>query len=115
MRKGKTLLSVGPYNYSLIFTSGPIMKDGEELLGICVEHLREILISAECPPRERVGMIMKQLVYAWIYATGEPHGRHEWSDLVATVALSFRRDLDMYGGEKNIDAIAAEQLANKPK
>lgn len=94
--------NVGPYSYSLKIAKGKIVSSGHECFGATVEGDREILISADCPPGERLRVLTRQLMFAWTYAAGTPTTTQDWCDLSAMALKSLMRDLRSQGGEATI-------------
>jgi hypothetical protein len=93
---------VGSNTYRLRVTEGPIELDGAECLSACVQAEREILISKEAKPRDRMRLLIRELARAWTFETGEPSTFNGWLGLVATVTLAAVKNLNTQGGEMGV-------------
>jgi hypothetical protein len=93
-------LHVGPHLYRVAITEGPIFHEGEECLGLCVQQLREIQLSPACPPEDRLGMLIHELVHAHVFTDGEPKDLESWCDRIGSILRTLLRDLSSQGGEE---------------
>jgi hypothetical protein len=91
--------NVGPWRYKVRICENPIICDGRECLGLCRETEREILIASDCPPTERLPVLLHELTHGWVFACGEPRTLEAWADLNGTMLASALRDLWTQGGE----------------
>src|SRR4051794_14428820 len=90
---------VGPWQYRMRLTEGPLIFDGSHVLGACIQSPREILIAADCPADDRLRVLLTELMSAWCFETGEPSTRDGWRDLAASMTMAALVDLNNQGGE----------------
>lgn len=94
----------GPHFYQLRITPGPLAHEGTPCLGACLQSTREILLSAACPPADRLRTLIRELAIAWVFECGEPT---DWLDRVATIAIATYADLNRQGGELAVLSLRA--------
>lgn len=85
--------------YALQITPGPLVFEEKECLGCCLQADQLLLIAADCPVRDRLRILLRELLRAWTFEVGEPATVGAWLDLGATVLQGTINDLNMQGGE----------------
>lgn len=93
-------LRVGPFEYAVKVTRGPLSHDGRPCLWACAQQSRELLISGEAEPADRMRLMLRALAHAWLFAYGEPHTRDGWLDRMATFAEAANEDMQAAGAAK---------------
>lgn len=98
---------VGARLYRVTVTAGRLSFDGDGCLGATLQSEGEILISASCPPHDRLRILLRELQRAWTYECGVPGDADGWLDLAATMARAAMVDLNLHSGEAALLALGA--------
>jgi len=89
---------VGPWNYSVRIAEGVITHEGTPAHVVAIENEQLILLSGDCPRRQRLPRLASALMDVWVNHTGEPRTRAGWCDLAGTMSVALIRDLGIAGG-----------------
>ncbi len=108
---------VGPLRYQLRVASEPIITNGRERAGLCIEQDSEIQVSPKVKSANRLHVLCHELMHSWIWASGEPRDVEGWCDLAASMAASALRDLCQQGGDMALQRLlpgeSPEPAANR--
>jgi len=100
------IFHVGPYTYRLRITAGPLKStEGETLTGLAVRDDREILISGDVRPEDRLTVLLHELKHAWFFHIPKPVTEEESCELFAMIATGMMNDLNREGGEDRLKAL----------
>lgn len=89
----------GCHSFRVVVPDKLIFDDvGYELDGLAVQSPELILISRRLLPGDREEVLLHELQHAWEFFVPAPSNAEERSQMLATIAKQYRRDLENGGG-----------------
>lgn len=93
---------VGPWRYAVRISETPVIHEGDACMGLCIADSREILISPDCNPKDRLPVLIHELTHAWLFSAGTPQTPEDWCDMNAMIFTTALQDLMIQGGIESL-------------
>ncbi len=108
------LFNVAGWVYELKISEGPLHDEaGQPIAGICSESKRQIVISGDAPPRQRLDVLLHELRHAWQYHVGRPSDDEGDANTAATFTASFMRQFLRQGGEPALMSLGLDGVIDR--